>query len=179
MTRLTILAITFALSAPAFSQTISGLVVYVADGDTLTVLDVDRRQHKIRLDEIDAPEIGHGRNRPGQPYGQNSSKALADMCMQRQATVEVMDTDRYGRTVGRVNCDGKDVNLAQVRTGMAWNYRQYNRRPEIARAEQEARAARMGLWADSNPVPPWAFRQTPTTARIPRFSRGEANPNQH
>ena len=146
------------LAVTAQASELSGRIVKIADGDTLTVLDAGNRQHKIRLAEIDAPEIGHGRNKPGQPYGQNSRQSLADMCFERTATVEVMDTDRYGRTVGRVTCDGKDANLAQVRAGMAWAYRQYNRRPEITRAEGEAHSAHRGLWADSSPIPPWDWR---------------------
>lgn len=147
------------LAGSAYAQTISGRVVYIADGDTLTVLDSANQQHIIRLAEIDAPEIGHGRNKPGQPFGQNSRQSLAEMCFDNSATVEVMDADRYGRTVGRVNCAGKDANLEQVRRGMAWAYQRYNRRPEIVRAENEARAARLGLWADSNSTPPWEWRR--------------------
>jgi len=44
------------LSAAAQPQTITGKVVGVSDGDTITVLDDQKRQHKIRLDGIDAPE---------------------------------------------------------------------------------------------------------------------------
>lgn len=156
--RLALLAIAL-LALPAHAQTVSGRVVYIADGDTLIVLDGAYQQHKIRLAEIDAPEVGHGRNKPGQPFGQNAKQLLADLCFERSASVEVMDTDRYGRTVGRVTCDGKDANLEMVRQGLAWAYQKYNRRPEIARAEQEARAARRGLWADSKPAPPWEWRK--------------------
>lgn len=146
------------LSIPAYAQTITGRVVSVADGDTLTVLDADSWQHRIRLAEIDAPEIGHGRNKPGQPYGQNSREALASLCLQQPASVEVIDTDRYKRTVGRVVCDGKDANLIQVQTGMAWAYQRYNRRPAITQAENLARTARRGLWADASQTPPWQWR---------------------
>ncbi len=153
----------FALTFPglAFAEILQGRVVSIADGDTLTLLDSGNQQHRIRLAEIDAPEIGHGINKPGQPWGQNSRQALAGLCFSKQAAIKVMDTDRYGRTVGRVVCEGKDANLAQVSAGMAWAYARYNRRPEITKAENEARAAKRGLWADANNVPPWDWRKQP------------------
>lgn len=148
-----------AMPACASAQQITGRVVSIADGDTLTVLDGQNTQHRIRLAEIDAPEVGHGAKKPGQPYGTNSKQALADMCFKQVARVDVVDVDQYGRIVGRVECSGRDVNLEQVRAGMAWAYRQYARRPEIFSAEQGAKSARKGLWSDTQPTPPWAWRR--------------------
>lgn len=150
---------TLLFSFPVHSESISGRVVSIADGDTLTVLDAGNRQWRIRLAEIDAPEVGHGRGRPGQPFGVNSREALAGLCFRRAAVVTVLETDRYGRSVGRVVCDGQDVNLEQVRSGMAWAYRRYNRRSEILAAEGEARGARRGLWRDAGAVAPWDWRR--------------------
>lgn len=153
------LVLAFLAISPAYADTLTGRVVSIADGDTLTVLDAQNTQHKIRLAEIDAPEIGHGFRKPGQPYGQNARQALAAMCAGQQANVEVVDTDRYRRSVGRVQCRGRDVNRDLVSTGMAWAYTKYARRPEIFAAEQEARAARVGLWLDATPTPPWMWRK--------------------
>jgi endonuclease YncB( thermonuclease family) len=147
------------LATTTNAATITGRVVRVADGDTLTVLDVEHQEHKIRLADIDAPEIGHGKGKPGQPYGTNAREALAGLCAGYSASVEVRNTDRYGRSVGVVVCNGKDANLEMVRGGFAWAYVRYNARADISRSEQEARAARRGLWVDASPMPPWEWRR--------------------
>jgi endonuclease YncB( thermonuclease family) len=126
------------------------LVVGVTDGDTIKVR-CDDEQIKIRLSEIDAPESK-------QPWGQRSKQSLSDLCFQKQAEVRPVTTDRYGRTVARVICDGVDANLEQVRAGMAWAYLKYLRDPDILVAEKSARADRAGLWSDVEPVPPWEWR---------------------
>lgn len=139
------------LDAPVHAQTFTGQVVAIADGDTLTVL-ADRTQYKIRLAEIDAPERR-------QAFGERSRQSLAALCFQAEAVVAVTTRDRYGRSIARVACNGTDASLHQVRAGMAWAYTQYLTDPAIAQAEQAAREARAGLWADADPVPPWLFRK--------------------
>lgn len=137
---------------------IEGRVVGVADGDTITVLTRDERQHRVRLLGIDAPESG-------QAYGQRAKQHLSDLVFGKQVGVWVTKLDRYGRALGKVQSGGRDVNLEQVRAGMAWYYRHYERdvfkedRRLYDRAESEARAAGRGLWADQNPTPPWDFRR--------------------
>ena len=131
---------------------ISGRVVGVADGDTLTVLDDANGQHKIRLAGIDAPE-------KAMPFGQVGKQRLSELCYNKQATVEVVNTDRYGRTVGDVTCDGVHANAEMVRGGNAWVYRHYDKGFESLYAlEEAAKEARLGLWADENPTPPWEWR---------------------
>lgn len=134
------------------AEMLAGRVVAIADGDTLTVL-VEHTQHKVRLAEIDAPERR-------QAFGTQSRQSLAELCFEADATVAVTTRDRYGRSIARVTCNGTDASLHQVQTGMAWAYTRYLTDPAIARAEQAAREARAGLWADSDPVPPWLFRRT-------------------
>ena len=97
---------------------LNGRVVGVADGDTVTVLDASRQQHKIRLMGIDAPE-------KRMPYGNRSKQSLSDLIFDRQVQVEYNKKDRYGRTVGKIIVDGVDANLAQIKAGMAWHYKQY------------------------------------------------------
>lgn len=126
-------------------------VIGVADGDTMTVLH-ERVPLKIRIAEIDAPE-------KGQPFGARSKQALADLCFGREAEVTPQTTDRYGRTVARVQCDGQDVSESQVRAGMAWVFDRYATDRSLYAVQDEARAARRGLWADASPVPPWEFRR--------------------
>ena len=147
-----------ALSFSAWAD-ITGHVVGVADGDTITVLDADKVQHKIRLTGIDAPE-------KKQPFGNRSKQSMNDMVFNKTVTVETVKHDRYGRELGKVLAGGKDVNLEQVRTGMAWHYKAYERtqsvadRQAYADAENEARAAKRGLWHDDEPVPPWEWRHS-------------------
>jgi len=131
---------------------IQGFVVGITDGDTLKLLTAEHHELRIRLAEIDAPE-------KAQAYGDVSKRSLSDLAYNKPAIVRVVDTDHYGRIVGRVYVGTLDVNLAQVGRGMAWAYRQYLTDQRVATLEARARQARIGLWADSRePVPPWEFR---------------------
>lgn len=154
-----LLFLLLALSAPAvWAEVLVGRVIAVADGDTVTVLDASRQQHRIRLVGIDAPERG-------QAFGNRARQHLADRVFQREVQVEYDKRDRYGRILGKIVLDGEDINLMMVRDGMAWHYRQFQRdqrpadRTLYADAEREARAAGRGLWADAHPQPPWEFRR--------------------
>ena len=122
-------------------------VVGVHDGDTITGLDEDQKQFKIRLDAIDAPELG-------MPFGQASRKALSDKVFGKQVVVILKTKDRYGRTVGHVLLDKRDMNLEMIEEGMALHYAHYDHNKRLAEAEGEARANRIGLWRDPNPVAP-------------------------
>lgn len=141
----------------AGAQTIAGKVVGVSDGDTLTVLDAGRKQHKIRLSGIDAPE-------KAQPFGQRSKENLSRLVFGKQVNVDLGKTDRYGRSVGKVIVGGVDANLEQVRAGYAWHYKKYEGeqpyedRRVYARAEAGAREDRLGLWRESTQVAPWDWR---------------------
>lgn len=134
------------------SAPLSGPVVGISDGDTLTVL-VDQSPVKVRLWGIDTPE-------KTQAYGAKAKLALSEMAFGKQAVVEVRDIDRYGRSVGWVTVAGKPINLALVQLGMAWWYQKFAPRADDLRdAEAKARAAKLGLWADPEPQPPWLFRK--------------------
>lgn len=152
-----IAAVLLALPHASAANTTTGLVVGIADGDTLTLLDGDHVQHKIRLAGIDAPE-------KRQAFGNRSKQNLAELVFRKQVTVEWNKFDRYGRVIGKVLAGGDDVCLAQVRAGLAWHYKAYEReqsvadRERYAQAELDARASRRGLWRDASPVPPWEFR---------------------
>ena len=139
------------------SAELAGRVVGVADGDTLTVLDSQNMQHKIRLGGIDAPE-------KKQPFGNRSKEALSDCAFGKSVVVEWDKTDRYQRKVGKVIASGIDCNLRQLKLGMAWHYKKYageqsqGDKVTYAKSEDVARGARTGLWTDSAPVAPWDFR---------------------
>lgn len=127
-------------------------VIGVHDGDTLTGLDESKTQHKIRLDAIDAPELG-------QPFGQASKQALSAKIFGKDVVVTVKTRDKYGPTVGHILIGGRDVNLEMLEEGMAWHYTKYDKNFRLSRAEGEARAAKKGLWQDRDPVPPWDWRK--------------------
>jgi endonuclease YncB( thermonuclease family) len=127
----------------AQAASITGKVVGVSDGDTITVLTAAKESVKVRLHGIDAPEAR-------QAFG--------------RFAVEVVQRDRYGRSIGRVFVGDINVNVEMVRRGFAWWYRQYAKK-DGALAAAEARAAKRGLCVDKNPVPPWEFRRNPSKAQ--------------
>lgn len=136
---------------------IEGKVIRVSDGDTIAVLDKDNKTHKIRFQGIDAPESK-------QDFGQVSKENLSKMVFGKQVTVIYSKLDKYGRVVGKVLLDGRDVNIEQVKAGLAWHYKKYESEqpPEdrltYAEAERQARTARLGLWKDANPTLPGDWR---------------------
>lgn len=151
-------AVLFALSCQvALANELQGRIVGVSDGDTITVLDAKNQQHKVRLAGIDAPE-------KSQAFGQASKKQLSELVFGKAVVVEWQKLDRYGRVVGKVLLDGFDVCIEQIRKGMAWHYKKYagdqsaGDRQTYAAIEAEAREARLGLWIDESPEPPWDYR---------------------
>jgi endonuclease YncB( thermonuclease family) len=157
MNKILMAGLMLAFSAITYADLINGRVVSVSDGDTITVLDNTNTQHKIRLSGIDAPE-------KTQPFGTASRRSLSDLVYGKQVDIEWSKRDRYGRTVGKVLTSGLDVNLEQIRRGMAWFYTKYQSellsqdRQEYTGAQDYAEKNRLGLWADSSPIPPWDFR---------------------
>jgi hypothetical protein len=107
----------------------------------------------------------------GQDFGSRAKQAASSLAFGKQVTIKARDTDRYGRTVAEVILpDGRSMNREMVRQGMAWRFRRYAPHDaELARLEAEARAARVGLWSQPNPVPPWEWRRgegVPQTAEV-------------
>lgn len=141
-------------SANRTAELIQGRVVGVTDGDTITVLDDRRLQHTVRLAEIDAPERG-------QPWGNRARQTLSSMVAGQTVTVRPTDTDRYGRTVGRVYIDDRDVAHALIAAGAAWAFRRYLTDQSLVEVEQRARDQRVGLWSMSaeETVAPWDWRR--------------------
>jgi endonuclease YncB( thermonuclease family) len=133
------------------ADTFDALVVGITDGDTIKVLKDDNEQLKVRLVEIDAPE-------KKQAFGNRSKQSLSDYCFKKTATLTEKGKDRFGRTLARVTCNGVDVNAEMVKVGMAWVYDKYVTDRSLYVLQDEAKAARRGLWADLHPVPPWEWR---------------------
>jgi endonuclease YncB( thermonuclease family) len=127
-------------------------VVGVTDGDSITCLKPDKQQVKVRLNAIDAPERG-------QPFANKSKQALSDLIFGKGVEVEDLGTDKYKRVIGRVMVGGVDVNHEMVAKGMAWHYVKYDDSRVLRDAEQSARTAKLGLWADPHALPPWEWRK--------------------
>lgn len=152
-------SVALATSSASFAESYSGLVVSVADGDTVTVLDDTKGRHKVRLSGIDAPE-------KAQAFGNVSRQHLAQLVFQKRVNIEFEKHDRYRREVGKVLVAGRDINLLQIEAGLAWHYKKYEReqspadRRNYSDAENSAATERRGLWRDPSPTPPWDFRKT-------------------
>jgi endonuclease YncB( thermonuclease family) len=159
--------ISLLLPCAVFADTLTGRVVGIADGDTITVLDAVRQQHRIRVAGIDAPE-------KAQPFGQRSKENLSRLVLSKDVRIEWDKRDRYGRIIGKIwvqpsDCPRcgltLDAGLAQLSAGMAWWYRKFaseqsaEDRGRYQFEEDEARARRVGLWREVDPVPPWDWRR--------------------
>lgn len=136
------------LLAPLLLFALSGKVVSVHDGDTITIL-AGKEQVKIRLFGIDAPELK-------QPYGKKSKRFLSNLIAGQIVEVKENGNDRYGRTIGTIFLNGEDINAQMVESGYAWAYRRFSKK--YAPQESEAKFEKRGLWRD-DPIPPWVFRR--------------------
>lgn len=107
---------------------------------------------------IDAPE-------KAQAFGNKSKQSLSDLVYEKQVVVKFSKQDRYGRTVGKILINGLDANLEQIKSGLAWHYKKYQKeqpvgdRSEYASSEEKARTEKLGLWVDPEPTPPWDWRK--------------------
>ena len=135
------------------AETITGNVVSVFDGDTLTLSDEAGKRYRVRLAGVDAPEAK-------QPFGLESARSLATLCYKKQAKVEWKT--KAGRLhLGAVDCAGAEANAEQVRRGMAWvSPRQTGPGSALYELEAYARLQKVGLWAAEKPVPPWEWGTT-------------------
>ena len=137
---------------------LEGKVLRTSDGDTVMLEDRTGHRHRIRLSGIDAPERR-------QAFGRRSAQHLRALVEHKEVRVYWKKHDRYGRLIGRIEVNGHDAGLEQLRAGLAWHYKAYaSEQPPLEsaryqRAEQEARHERRGLWQDAAPVPPWEERR--------------------
>lgn len=125
----------------------------VHDGDTVTCTDEKGEPRKIRLVGIDAPEFG-------QPYGSASRTALESKLAGGLVRVETRGRDQHGRTLGTLFVGDRDVNREMVSEGHAWVFGGFSPDPALLAAEEAARRARRGLWADPHPVAPSRWRDS-------------------
>jgi micrococcal nuclease len=126
--------------------------VFVADGDTIIIENLSRKQFKIRLEHIDAPESN-------QAYGEASKEFLYSLIFGKTVSVKTDKKDKYGRHIGVVFYGRTNVNLASIEAGMSWHTKDFSNNPQFAKAEEEARESMSGLWSDPDATPPWRYRK--------------------
>jgi micrococcal nuclease len=159
MLRPLMLFILLLVNGAAYSQEFTAKVIAVLDGDTVLIKRA-KGLVKIRLVGIDAPE-------KAQTFGETSKRSLSDMVMGKQVTIKSQAIDKYGRMVAAINVNGLDVNAEQLRRGMAWENSNFHSDKKLLALQEEAKQAPRGLWALSNPMPPWDWRkQHPSIAPV-------------
>lgn len=136
---------------PKITETLHGKCVVVKDGDTVSVL-VNKQMITVRFEGVDAPE-------KGQDHGTKATQALTDWIKGKDVSIGVTGTDRYGRTLGIVHCDGVNINEKLLAEGWAWQYLQYNCDDTWAALQKSAQLKKSGLWTHGNAIPPWEFRR--------------------
>lgn len=137
---------------PSQMEFLVGRVVRVSDGDTVTVLDANNTQHRVRLAQIDAPESK-------QAFSMVSKKALSELIAAKEVVVKIDGIDRYKRVLGEIFIDDKNVNLYMVRNGFAWAYTQYVSDNNYFNAQEAGQREKLGLWSDPHPMAPWDYRR--------------------
>lgn len=142
----------FALPWATYAQVCT--VTSVHDGDTMRLLcPSQKKSAPVRLERIDAPEIG-------QAAGIASRDFLRALCpVGTQARLSRHGRDRYGRTLGDVDCGHGSVQETMLRHGYAWVYPTFTAERALVDMQGEAKAGRRGLWALPAPVAPWEYRK--------------------
>ncbi len=156
--RFLIILIAFLFTLNVHASELIGKVIKVIDGDTITILDANKEQFKIRLSGIDAPE-------KKQAFGNVSKQSLSELVAGKVVTVDYNKRGRYGRIIGKVLLENNDINLEQIKRGLAWHYKYYESEQDVedrslyAQEEYLAQKERLGLWKDMDPIPPWEYRK--------------------
>ncbi|MGC2164531.1 MAG: thermonuclease family protein [Gallionella sp.] len=140
------------LMTEAHAEQFTARIIAVLDGDTVMLVRNDMPPIKIRLAEIDAPEMA-------QPGGVDAKRALSEMLLHKSVAVDSHAVDQYGRLVAHLNVDGKQVNELMVSSGMAWEYSHFHRNTHYVALQIKAQAARRGIWRQTAPLPPWQWRK--------------------
>ncbi len=134
-------------------EIIEGRVIEIHDGDSITLLTRRNQQIKVRMVNIDSPELG-------QEHAAASKAALAAKVFGEKVTVKSQGRDHFGRVLGAVLLRGENVNLWMVKQGYSWCYKAYSNDIDFYNAEIRARKEKAGLWKSPiHPIPPWEFRK--------------------
>lgn len=153
LARLVVLAACLLLPAlAAQARVLQGIVTHVVDGDSIWVRPASGVAIEIRLQGIDAPEIC-------QAFGAQARDALAGLALHRPVTVTTRARDRYERTLARVSVGSQDIGSWMVARGYAWSNGWRRSGGPYAQQQEQARAARLGLWSSGRAQPPREFRK--------------------
>jgi micrococcal nuclease len=125
--------------------------IRVVDGDTIRA-EAKGREIKIRLVEIDAPEIN-------QPFGAQSKNFLNRLLNEKDVTLISQGEDRYGRTLGEIYANGESANALMIKSGFAWVYDRYVKDSSLYKYQDQAKAENLGLWRAKDPIAPWVWRK--------------------
>ena len=125
--------------------------IQVVDGDTIRA-EANGKEIKIRLVEIDAPEIN-------QPFGAQSKNFLNRLLYEKDVTLIARGEDRYGRTLGEIYANGESTNTLMIKSGFAWVYDRYVKDSSLYKYQDLAKAENLGLWRAKNPIAPWVWRK--------------------
>jgi endonuclease YncB( thermonuclease family) len=134
----------------AAADSFVGKVTDVSDGDTLVIGNAGRVR-VVQLAAIDAPELT-------QEYGDEARAFVKEMTRGKRVTVEILETKSRQSLVARVTVDGKDLAAALVEAGLAWSSE--GSTADLQNAQQKAKSGGQGLWASTNPTPPWEYRKS-------------------
>ena len=156
------LLLSFCLVALAHNaHAFPALVVAVHDGDTITA-ETPGGTMTCRLAGIDSPEIQWNGRWDTQPYAEDARATLSNMVLGETVEVEETGQRSYERVVCRLRLGTLDVQEQMIRAGAAWNAVQFEptdeRDPLLASLQADAQAHHRGLWALTNPIPPWRWR---------------------
>jgi micrococcal nuclease len=147
-----------------------GVITYVGDGDGANI-DVGGSTIKCRLDTFDAPETGGSPKKwPDQPYSREAENKLKSLIASGEVTVIVSkpaDTssppsgkNNYGRSLCKIEVQGKNVDQEMLRSGAAWLRLEYATDEKLINLFNTAKTNKVGLFADPNAKAPWDYRNS-------------------
>jgi endonuclease YncB( thermonuclease family) len=151
------IALLWCIALGVQAETFTAKVIAVLDGDTVLILH-NGKAIKVRIANIDAPE-------KTQAFGKQSRESLLEMVGKKQVQIDSQAVDQYGRIVGLIEVDGRNVNQEQVKRGMAWEYSHYHSDKTYLLLQSDAQQVRRGLWAQSSPQAPWQWRKLHPTVK--------------
>ena len=133
-----------------FSQT--GKVINIKDGDTVVILDENFNKYTVRIADIDCPE-------KKQPFGTKAKQFTSKEILGKTVEIKIKNFDKYGRTVGYILYENKNLSLELLKNGLAWHYKYYSKDKAMSLLENEAKKNKIGLWIQKNPINPYKWRK--------------------